>query len=529
MRFLNSENYYQNLQKIKTSPQVHKLNVYGKNFVYDANSMRLYEITEKEKDIDFDDLATDEVQYIEPIQENPSKHIVFQATYACNLKCRYCFVEHHYCDHKNTLTEQEHYDALEKFQTNGPYKMGWFGGEPLMNWETIFNVCEKVCADSEKKGLVPPSFHITTNATLMTEEIAEYCAKRGFSWIVSIDGPEFLHDNNRPYRDGQGSFHDVMRGLKFLANAYKGKPNPITLRATFDTQNFDILESTKFLNGLMYDGLAGHVSVEPSTLGEGCGTKSRIEELQIPEIRAIFEKQYEDTAKWFVDEIKAGRKPSLHHFEMPMQRLYDRDLAFNECGAGIGYISIGPGGKICACHREHRSEMGHMKEGGIDPIKQAKWRDSRLYNRNICPTCWRRYVCGGGCRCNSLLINNHINAPSTVECLFHDLHTRAAIWILSELTPEQRKLYSKSHRQMQQKPIQQKQMQQQKLPIIPKEKLDMCKSEEEKQKLFSICQSSCQYDCQSNCMFKKEFETKKVCDNKEKSCQCEKKENGINQ
>lgn len=370
--------------------------------------------------------------------------------------------------------------------------------------ETIYKVTESVCAESKRRKLPNPQFHITSNGTLLTQEIANYCASRNFSWIISIDGPQAMHDANRPYKDGRGTYDEVMRGLVFLKRAYEGRPNPITLRGTFDKENPDVLQAVKHLNELMYQGFGAHVSVEPSTLGEGSTTKSRLEGLLIKEIRSLFTPQYEETARWFVKEIKEGRKPSLHHFQMPMQRLLDRDPAFTECGAGMGYVSVGPQGKICACHREHRTDIGNMATG-IDPRKVSKWRDNRFYVRNMCNTCWRRLICGGGCRVNSLLENNKINDPSIVNCVFTDIQQRCAMWILSELTMEERKMYSKDGfglmspflqpgRQPFVVPTQNNYAE---LGINPKDVMPPAQPIGES----PACQKSCQYDCQANCMF----------------------------
>lgn len=534
MKQINKQNLRNlNLRFISTKPQMKKINVFDENFLYDANSMSLYHLKENEES---NLEGVDEVCFYERNNEIREKHIVFQATYACNLKCRYCFVENHYCNHENTMTEDEHYEALKKFQPSGNYRIGWFGGEPLLNWEIIFKVTEKIFNEAKEKNKMLPRPHITTNGVLITEEIAAYCAEHNFSWIVSIDGPEQIHNQNRPYKDGQGSFYEAMRGLKYLADAYKklNKPNPITVRATFDTVSPDILETTKFLNELMYKGLCSHVSVEPSCLGEGCsvGIDKRIEKLKISEVRALFFSQYEETAKWFLEELQAGRKPSLHHFEMPLQRIYDRDFAVTECGAGMGYVSVGPGGKICACHREHRTEIGDM-ETGIDKIKQAKWLDNRFYVRDLCNTCWRRAICGGGCRCNSLLVVGRINQPAPVECLFHDMQFKCAMWLLSKMTKQQKELYSKPVMQFQQNPnfqqnskkpsFQQIQQKSKKAVGIKKEeKCQKCSLEEqkcslegqkcpcqEKENESEECKKSCQVDCQSFCMYPKEIDHSK--------------------
>lgn len=50
-------------------------------------------------------------------------------------------------------------------------------------------------------------YNMTTNATLITDVIANYCASlEHHSTLVSLDGPEWMHDKNRVYCNGIGMF-----------------------------------------------------------------------------------------------------------------------------------------------------------------------------------------------------------------------------------------------------------------------------------------------------------------------------------
>lgn len=64
-------------------------------------------------------------------------------------------------------------------------------------------------------------FTMTTNATLVTQEIASYLASLPRAIItVSLDGPKDIHDSNRVFQNGIGSFEKTMRGLKYLVDAF---------------------------------------------------------------------------------------------------------------------------------------------------------------------------------------------------------------------------------------------------------------------------------------------------------------------
>lgn len=54
---------------------------------------------------------------------------------------------------------------------------------------------------------------ITTNGTLVTPEAIDFAADQRVQLCLSIDGPADVHNRYRIYRDGRGSFDDVIIGL----------------------------------------------------------------------------------------------------------------------------------------------------------------------------------------------------------------------------------------------------------------------------------------------------------------------------
>src|SRR6202011_4330521 len=89
------------------------------------------------------------------------------------------------------------------------------GGEPLMNFDAI----ERIVAIAERKALATATkadYHITTNGTLLTQEIADFMDVHRFTVYFSIDGDEQNHDQLRKYTSGKGSFQDVEHNLEYL-------------------------------------------------------------------------------------------------------------------------------------------------------------------------------------------------------------------------------------------------------------------------------------------------------------------------
>ena len=63
-------------------------------------------------------------------------------------------------------------------------------------------------------------FEISTNGTLLTDENIEYFVNHGFSLFISLDGSASIHDRQRIYSNGKGSFEAIRMSLKSFSDNY---------------------------------------------------------------------------------------------------------------------------------------------------------------------------------------------------------------------------------------------------------------------------------------------------------------------
>lgn len=155
-------------------------------------------------------------------------------TDACNLTCPYCvnqYKKKHRAvdmDSSQRWTIIEH--CLDQFmvrkstQASEPVKISFNGGEILLEWPTIKEV---VCLLKERYKNIPFEFTMNTNLTLMTEEIAQFLGRHNFRLDISIDGYREANDRTRRYRNGKGSFDDILRNLETYRRF--NKETPITM------------------------------------------------------------------------------------------------------------------------------------------------------------------------------------------------------------------------------------------------------------------------------------------------------------
>jgi uncharacterized protein len=93
--------------------------------------------------------------------------------------------------------------------------IAWHAGEPLTVGPDFYRQAF-ACIDAVVAGRYPVHHSIQTNAMLINREWCDLFAEHKVKIGVSIDGPAFIHDQNRKTRDGKGTHAKAMRGVECL-------------------------------------------------------------------------------------------------------------------------------------------------------------------------------------------------------------------------------------------------------------------------------------------------------------------------
>jgi len=91
--------------------------------------------------------------------------------------------------------------------------IAFYGGESFLE---IDNIKACVAYVREKYPRRPVRYTVTTNGTLFNDDIIRFLEENNFSTAISFDGPRELHDKNRLYADGKGSFDDIMKNVRYI-------------------------------------------------------------------------------------------------------------------------------------------------------------------------------------------------------------------------------------------------------------------------------------------------------------------------
>ena len=74
----------------------------------------------------------------------------------------------------------------------------------------------------ENKGNKDVTYSITTNATLLTDEIIDFFKQYEVEVTISLDGPKEIHNSKRIAAiDGRGSFEQVIKSLKKIKSRWE--------------------------------------------------------------------------------------------------------------------------------------------------------------------------------------------------------------------------------------------------------------------------------------------------------------------
>ena len=417
-------------------PEVHLFDLHGEHVVFDANSLCAVHANERTaRDIHREArkafggmLFSRRKPQFRLARSTPVRRVVLNVTHACNLACVYCFAGG--SRPEPAMTVETARKAIEMIDPRSTVDVAFFGGEPLLAWDLIRRVMDAAQRLAEKRK-TRAKFHITTNALLLDEKKVAFLSEQPCSILISLDGPEKIHNASRPALDShENSFKRTMASIKAAHGTEMGRR--IMTRATFDASEPQLVRRLELFAGLQEAGLINGFSVEPAVLGEGCaGRGGRLN-------RHAIAREYHAAAEWYVGRIRAGKSAGFFHFRKLIERIRNAAHSGSECGAGNGYITVGTDGSIYACHREAGTQVGHV-DYGFDEELRAAWADNRVYARNGCMKCWARYLCGGGCRQACLELAGDLRAPVPERCFLQQTMLRECLWILTQLdaTPAQ--------------------------------------------------------------------------------------------
>ena len=332
-----------------------------------------------------------------PPADFPLQALVLNVTNQCNLACTYCY--EFGADKIATPAGKPKYMTLETAKTSVDFLLAesrgrkavhitFFGGETLMNFKLLRDVVDYAQAQGKAQGCAV-GFSLTTNATLLTDEIIAFLSDNAIGVTVSMDGPPDMQDKHRVYKNGKGSYAVIEPRLrKLIANH---RTRAITARVTLTDGITDVVRIYRHLK----DDLGFHeVGFAPVTTS---GDRDyAIADTGMDDVLA----QFNELADEWLDYALRGQMHGFTNVSETIGELIQGVNKSHPCGAGLGLLGVSPSGDLSPCHRFTDADthtLGHISSG-IDAEKRsdflARGHVSAKYD---CQDCWARPLCAGGC------------------------------------------------------------------------------------------------------------------------------------
>ena len=357
-------------------------------------------------------------------RETVVKAMCLHIAHACNLGCKYCFAgKGEYCGPAALMSYQVGKDALDYLVKNSGNRhnleVDFFGGEPLMNWDVVKDLVA-YGRSIEKEHNKRFRFTLTTNGTLLNDDILEFANKEMSNLVLSIDGRKEVHDNMRPFRDGRSSYDEILPKYKKAAES-RNQMN-YYVRGTYTHFNTDFAADVLHLADEGFE----QISVEPVVAQPE--EPYALTEEDIP----VLLEQYDILADEMLKRRKEGRGFNFFHFMIDLEGgpcVYKR---LSGCGAGCEYVSVTPWGDIYPCHQfvgQEDYKLGSIYDGIQKKDLQKKFHDCNVYSKPDCSKCFARYYCSGGCMANSQHFTGDIYGAYKVGCELQRKRIECAIML----------------------------------------------------------------------------------------------------
>ena len=354
-----------------------------------------------------------------PIVEKPKRRIplqtlVLNVTSKCNLSCGYCY---EYGEDRiveattkprfmNEEIARQSVDFMFSESDDSPtVNLTFFGGETLMNFKVLKSALAYARERAAALGKEVNS-SLTTNATLLREEVIDWIVDNDVGVTVSIDGAREQQDKHRTFSNGMGSYDIIIPNIKQLLARHRRRP--VGARVTLTGQNLDVVSIYKHLFEEIGFWEVGFAPVTTSW--------QREYSIQDDGFQTLLS-GFQTLAADFLQSALAGRRHGFSNVRDTLEELHKGMSKAYPCGAGLGLMGVATDGDVALCHRfagSNTHKLGTVFEG-VDHARQDDFLTKHhIANKTDCATCWARPLCAGGCYHEA-----HTRYGSTVEPNLH--------------------------------------------------------------------------------------------------------------
>ncbi len=356
--------------------------------------------------------------------------ISLQVTQQCNLRCEYCVYSGKYTNriHSNKImgfaTAKRAIDFLNEHSRDMPsVGITFYGGEPLLQFNLIKQCIEYAEKSMEGKHLI---FNLTSNATLLNEEIISYFEAHHVYMLISIDGPENIHDRSRKFASGQGSFQTIMNNIKTIQEKFPDYQKNLTINTVINhNSSFSAIDAF-FSNCEQVKDIALNVQFVKSGSEDNIYATEKFLAEYNNEMSKLYLSMAGRMEERFISKIVKNKKKGLVDVArklVPMNCLPEKGHPSGPCIPGVQRPFIDIEGNIFPCERVNESS-GIMNIGniydGFDINQIRKLLNIGKISEQQCKNCWAFMFCT---LCAASADHNNELCPMKKESFCNDVRS----------------------------------------------------------------------------------------------------------
>ena len=355
----------------------------------------------------------------------PVKALCLHVAHDCNLRCKYCFASTgDFGQGRKIMPPDIAKKAIDfviaRSGVRHNIEVDFFGGEPLMAWDTVTQTVD-YARSLEEKYNKKFRFTITTNGLLLDEDKRKYINENMDNCVLSLDGRREVNDEFRKTVAGTGSYDTIVPKFKALVD--ERDPNlDYYARGTFTSHNLDFAEDVLSIADAGFDRL----SVEPVTADPGCGYD--LTEDDLPKIEA----EYDRLTDIMLERKKEGTPFTFFHLMVDLHQGPCVVKRLRGCGAGYEYVAVTPDGDIYPCHQfvgKDEFKQGSVLDQSFNMDIAQTFAGMNIYSRPKCQKCWAKFYCSGGCSAANYNMNHDMNDSYDLGCEMERKRLECAIYL----------------------------------------------------------------------------------------------------
>lgn len=351
-------------------------------------------------------------------------------THNCNFRCSYCYAGRKYKSGMPLETAKQAVDLAIEKSRGELIDFSFFGGEPLLEFDLMKQISHYIQKKTSNHS-IPYRLGLTTNGSILTDEILEFLIEQNVRICFSLDGPPRIQNMNRILENGKGTHEKVSKNLKRACEVL----NNVQVNAVYNRASLSCLDQV-LEHIASYDVQAIHLNLDINEDWRGADM-------------GLFEASYRKLADSYIRYYRQDKEIALNLLDNKMI-LFIKDgySQCDKCGMGDSEWAVAPSGRIYPCERLIGEDkggvlcIGNVRYGFDVERKKVVIMERGNFNTE-CKECSHRDFCMNWCGCTNYSMTGNTGKAAAALCASEQAAIKAAKYAFLELNKQGNELFSR--------------------------------------------------------------------------------------